>query len=95
MHVSLIAFTSFISSALAQSSTASGPMTEYTLSATNITAKFIAYGARITSLIVKDRDGNDQDVVVGYDDASKYPEDTATNHTYFGSLNRWSMGEGC
>lgn len=36
------------------------------------------------SLIVPDRDGQDAEVAVGYDDTAKYPRDTETNHTYFG-----------
>ena len=90
MRVSFLALASFIGSGLAQSATSSGPTTEYTLSAENITAKFIPHGARITSLVVQDRDGNDQDVVVGYDDPNKYPHDTATNHTYFGEQTTYS-----
>ena len=66
--------------------TTSGPLTEYTLTADNVTAKFIPYGARLTSLLVLDRDGNEQDVVLGYDDPAQYVVDTATNHTYFGPV---------
>ncbi|KIW20339.1 hypothetical protein PV08_00914 [Exophiala spinifera] len=62
------------------------PFALYTLSAENITAKLIPYGARLTSLVVKDRDGNDQDVAVGYDDLTRYVTDTETNHTYFGPI---------
>lgn len=62
------------------------PFTVYTLRAENITAKYIPYGARLTSLIVKDRDGNDQDVVAGYDESTRYVTDTETNHTYFGPV---------
>ncbi|KIX01443.1 uncharacterized protein Z518_09169 [Rhinocladiella mackenziei CBS 650.93] len=62
------------------------PFALYTLTAENITAKFIPYGARLTSLLVQDRDGNEQDVVVGYDNASQYLADTETNHTYFGPI---------
>ena len=86
MRVSIIALAAFAGSTLAQSATSSGPTAGYTLSAENITAKFTPYGARLTSLVVPDRDGNDQDIVVGYDDLSKYPQDTATNHTFFGEF---------
>ncbi|KAJ9352010.1 galactose mutarotase-like domain-containing protein [Paecilomyces variotii] len=58
----------------------------YTISADNITAKFIPYGARLTSLLVPDRSGNLQDVVVGYDDPKEYLHDTETNHTFFGAV---------
>lgn len=40
----------------------------YTIKADNITATLIPYGARLTSLLVPDRHGKVQDVVVGYDD---------------------------
>ncbi|OJJ44331.1 hypothetical protein ASPZODRAFT_773293 [Penicilliopsis zonata CBS 506.65] len=59
---------------------------EYTISAGNINATFIPYGARLTSLLVPDRDGNVQDVVVGYDDPLQYLTDTETVHTYFGAV---------
>jgi hypothetical protein len=52
------------------------PFSVYTLTAENITAKFIPYGARLTSLLVQDRDGNYQDVVAGYDNATQYLTDT-------------------
>ncbi|RMZ90078.1 hypothetical protein DV736_g2699, partial [Chaetothyriales sp. CBS 134916] len=86
MYVSSLAFASLVGSCLGQSSTASGPLTEYTLSAQAITAKFIPYGARITSLVVADRNGMDQDVVVGYDNPADYIRDTKTNHAYFGAV---------
>ncbi|KAM5448524.1 putative aldose 1-epimerase [Microsporum audouinii] len=62
------------------------PLQVYTISANNITASFISYGARLISLLVPDRDGNMQDVVVGYDDPRDYVKDTLTNHTYFGCI---------
>lgn len=37
-------------------------------------------------MLVPDRDGNIQDVALGYDNMSQYPVDTATNHTYFGPI---------
>ncbi|KAJ5896701.1 galactose mutarotase-like protein [Penicillium subrubescens] len=53
---------------MASSSTADGDQfKEYTISANNITAKFIPNGARLMSLLVPDRSGNLQDVVFGYD----------------------------
>ena len=73
-----------LSPVLAQSS--SDPLQEYTISAENITATFIGYGARLTSMVVKDRDGQDTEVAVGYDDPSRYIQDTETNHTYFGEF---------
>ncbi|KAJ5750186.1 hypothetical protein N7533_007214 [Penicillium manginii] len=58
---------------------------EYTIKAENITAKIIPYGARLTSLLVPDRDGDIQDVVVGYDDPKYYLHDSETNRTFFGA----------
>lgn len=63
----------------------SDPLQEYTLSAENITARFIPYGARLTSVIVPDRDGQDTEVAIGYDDPARYIQDTETNHSYFGT----------
>lgn len=68
------------------SATSSSPFTIYTITAENITAKFIPYGARITSLLVQDRNGTEQDVVTGYDTGEGYLQDTETNHTYFGPV---------
>ncbi|KAJ5861762.1 uncharacterized protein N7529_009072 [Penicillium soppii] len=58
----------------------------YTIKAENITAKLIPYGARLTSLLVPDRDGKVQDVVVGYDDPKEYLHDSETNRTFFGAV---------
>lgn len=44
----------------------------YTIAADGIKAQFIPYGATLTNLWVKDRHGNDTDVVLGYDDAAYY-----------------------
>lgn len=92
----LLASSSFVRPLLAQASsdsvspsataTSSSPFTLYTLSAENITATLIPYGARLTSLLVPDRSGADQDIAVGYDDPAQYAVDSATNHTYFGTM---------
>jgi aldose 1-epimerase len=66
--------------------TSSSPFTIYTITANDITAKFIPYGARLTSLLVPDRNGVEQDVVAGYDTGERYLQDTETNHTYFGPV---------
>lgn len=63
-----------------------GHFTEYTIKAENITATLIPYGARLTSLLVPDRDGNINDVVVGYDDPKEYLHDSETNRTFFGAV---------
>lgn len=44
----------------------------YTLKNDLITATITDYGANLVSLIVKDKNGNDVDVVLGYDDAAGY-----------------------
>lgn len=63
------------------------PFSIYTLSAENITAKLIPYGARLTSLLVQDRNGTYQDVVVGYDNATQYLTDTESeSYCIFESL---------
>ncbi|KAL2008143.1 hypothetical protein VTN00DRAFT_8125 [Thermoascus crustaceus] len=66
--------------------TTGDPFQVYTISAENITAKFIPYGARLISLLVPDRDGNLQDIAVGYDDPRQYVKDTEGKHTYFGAV---------
>ncbi|MCJ1282626.1 hypothetical protein MMC26_001951 [Xylographa opegraphella] len=71
-----------IAGAFAQAS----PFTKYTISAPGISASFIPYGARITNLYVNDKDGNSQDVVLGYDNGTQYLHDTETVHTYFGPV---------
>ncbi|KAL2827222.1 galactose mutarotase-like domain-containing protein [Aspergillus cavernicola] len=76
--------------ALGQSSPGRRPVADpfkvFTITADNITAKFIPYGARLISLLVPDREGTLQDVVVGYDDPTQYLNDTQTSHTYFGAV---------
>ncbi|KAI1337631.1 aldose 1-epimerase [Xylariaceae sp. FL0016] len=47
----------------------------YTIGSSGIKAQFIPYGATLTNLFVKDKDGKDIDVVLGYDDAAYYPKD--------------------
>lgn len=68
------------------SSSDSGHFTEYSISSENITVKLIPYGARLTHVLVPDRDGNTQDVLVGYDTPKEYLHDSETNHTYFGAV---------
>lgn len=62
------------------------PFKKYSLSANGINASFIPYGARLTNLFVKDKNGMFQDVALGYDDGKDYLEDTETGHTYFGAV---------
>lgn len=58
----------------------------YSIKAAGIRATFMPYGARLTHLLVKDRSGNPQDVVVGYDKGDAYFNDTETAHSYFGAV---------
>ena len=83
MHPLLFVAAVFLRSTWAQSSS---PLTKYTIAAPGINATFIPYGARLTSLFVNDKHGEPQDVVLGYDDASQYINDTETVHTYFGPI---------
>ncbi|KAI2467809.1 galactose mutarotase-like protein [Annulohypoxylon bovei var. microspora] len=57
---------------------------KYTISSSGITAKFIPYGATLTNLFVKDKNGEDVDVVLGYDDIDYYPEDPG--HPVYNSI---------
>ncbi|KAF1842099.1 aldose 1-epimerase [Cucurbitaria berberidis CBS 394.84] len=47
----------------------------YTLEAEGIKAQFIPYAATLTNLFVKDKNGIERDIVLGYDNASYYPVD--------------------
>ncbi|KAL8711800.1 MAG: hypothetical protein Q9225_007050 [Loekoesia sp. 1 TL-2023] len=64
----------------------SDPLREYTISAPGINATFIPYGARLTSLYVNDKNGEPQDVVLGFDNAEDYVRNDETVHTYFGPI---------
>ncbi|KAK6526650.1 hypothetical protein TWF694_005231 [Orbilia ellipsospora] len=61
---------------------AQDPWQKHTIKAKGIEVSLIGYGARITNLLVNDKHGNMQDVVVGYDDTKKYFNDT----NYFGPI---------
>ncbi|KAK2741095.1 hypothetical protein FQN55_008499 [Onygenales sp. PD_40] len=88
MHLSvLVAAASVLGALPAFAQEDSDPLKVYTISAENIEASFIPYGARLTNLLVPDRNGNAQDVVaVGYDDPQGWVDDTLTDHTYAGSV---------
>lgn len=68
------------------SAQSSSPLQKYTIAAPGINATFIPYGARLTNLFVNDKNGNPQDVVLGYDDPAQYINDTNTVHTYYGPI---------
>ena len=59
---------------------------KYNLKADGISASFIPYGARLTNLLVNDKNSKPQDVVIGYDTGAEYLHDSETNHTYFGAV---------
>ncbi|OKL63348.1 hypothetical protein UA08_01536 [Talaromyces atroroseus] len=61
------------------------PFKIWNITATNITASFVGYGARTQAIYVPDSNGTLQDVVVGYDTGKAYLHDSETNHTYFGA----------
>ncbi|KAJ4305190.1 hypothetical protein N0V90_000721 [Kalmusia sp. IMI 367209] len=48
---------------------------KYTLEAPGIKAQFIPYAATLTNLFVKDKNGVERDIVLGYDNTSYYPVD--------------------
>lgn len=49
-----------------------GPDGKYTLEAEGIRAQFIPYGAGISNLFIKDKNGIERDIVLGWDNASYY-----------------------
>lgn len=62
--------------------------TLYTISNTKgMCAQITDYGAAIVSLVVKDKNGKDTDVVLGYEDAQTYQQQTAS----FGAI----VGRNC
>ncbi|KAH9896193.1 galactose mutarotase-like protein [Xylariomycetidae sp. FL2044] len=75
--------TTVVSSAQAQDP-APGEDGKYTISSDGIKAQFIPYGATLTNLFVKDKNGEDIDVVLGYDDIAYYPEDPG--HPVYNSI---------
>ena len=86
MIFSLIALSALMLGAFTQNSSSSNVFTKYTITAPGINASFIPYGATLTNLFVPDKNGNPQDVVLGYDSGAAYLHDTETNHTYFGAV---------
>lgn len=45
---------------------------KYTLEAEGIRAQFVPYGAGISNLFVKDKNGTERDIVLGWDNATYY-----------------------
>jgi aldose 1-epimerase len=58
----------------------------YTISSDNITLKVTNLGATVQSIIVPDRNKNQTDVVLGYDNAEGYFNDINSVKTFFGSI---------
>lgn len=56
----------------------------YWITADEIQAAFIPYGAAITKLLIKDQYGVDRDIVVGWDNATAY--ENPDIHPHFGSV---------
>jgi aldose 1-epimerase len=53
---------------------------KYTLQSRGIRAQFIPYGASISNLFVKDKNGIERDVVLGWDNATYYTLDKSHPH---------------
>lgn len=53
---------------------------KYTLQAPGIRAQFIPYGASISNLFVKDKNGIERDIVLGWDNATYYTLDASHPH---------------
>jgi aldose 1-epimerase len=66
--------------------TSSGPDEngKYEISADGIRGLFIPYGASISNLFIKGKDGVERDVVLGFDNASYYSVDPV--HPHFGGV---------
>lgn len=76
MRYSVVAFAALAQAMAIRAECALSPGADgkYTISAPGIKAQFIDYGASLTNLYVKDKTGNDVDVVLGYDDIDFYRE---------------------
>lgn len=79
-------FTWHVAGQICSSSSSGFINQKFTISAPGINASFINYGARLTNLYVNDKNGNPQDVVLGYDAPMQYINDTETVHTYYGPI---------
>ncbi len=61
-------------------------MESYILENGGIKARILNYGATITHLWVPDRDGNQRDVVLGFDDPREYEKVGRGLNPYFGAI---------
>ena len=57
--------------------------TNYVLETSRIKAHFTNYGATLTHLFIKDKNGITRDIVLGFDNLSDYKVE---NHPYFGCI---------
>lgn len=57
---------------------------KYTISAEGIRAQFIPYGASLSNLFINDTSGTERDIVLGFDNATFYGEDTV--HPHYGGV---------
>lgn len=92
MLCKILAVCSALAVAHAQSNTTAFPsftgnaFERCNITAAGIVATFMPYGARLTNLWVKDKNGAFQDVVMGYDTGVQYVRDTSTIHSYMGGV---------
>jgi aldose 1-epimerase len=78
---STLALAASIAAASAQNSS-SGPDADgkYTISSDSIRAQFIPYGASISNLFVKDKNGVERDIVLGFDTAAEFENPDFHDH---------------
>lgn len=69
---------------IAGNGTGPGADGKFKISANNITAYFIPYGASSTNLLINDQWGTERDIVVGYDHAADYS--TAKQNRHLGGV---------
>lgn len=80
----------FLSGVVAQDVPSNGTSTgpdedgKYWIHGSRISAAFIPYGAAITDLRIKDKNGVERDIVAGFDNATHYEVDE--QHPHFGSV---------
>lgn len=71
-----------VSAEASRSDSTTGPDKDgkYWIYGSGIAASFIPYGASISDLIIKDKNGIERDIVVGFDNATHYELDTQHPH---------------
>lgn len=71
-------------STIAGNGTNSATDGKYTISAAGIRMAFIPYGASVSNLFINDTFGVERDIVLGFDNATAYTQDTM--HPYLGPV---------